>query len=43
MYNTEVSLEYKEIDHSDIQNMVYIQDKLKHAVSDEDITYGRFL
>jgi len=43
VYNTEVSLKYKEIDHSDIQNMAYLTAKLKHAVSGEDISFGRFL
>ena len=42
MYNTEVSLKYKEIDHSDIQNMAYLKAKLKHAVSGEDISCGWF-
>jgi len=43
VYNTEVSLKYKEIDHSDIQNMAYLTAKLKHAVSGEDISCSRFL
>ena len=42
MYNTEVSLKYKEIDHSDIQNMAYLKAKLKHAVFGEDISCGWF-
>ena len=42
MYNTEVSLNYKEIDHSDIQNMAYLKAKLKHAVSGEDISCSWF-
>ena len=42
MYNTEVSLKYKEIDHSDIQNMAYLKAKLKHAVSGEDISCSWF-
>ena len=32
--NTEVSPEYKEIDDSDTQHMVYLKAKLKHAGSD---------
>ena len=42
VYNTEVSLKYKEIDQSDIQNMAYLKAKFKHAVSGEDISCGRF-
>ena len=34
MYNIEVSPEYKEIDHSDIQHMAHLKSKLKQAGSD---------
>ena len=42
VYNTEVPLKYKEIDHSSIQNMAYVKAKLKHAVSGEVISYSQF-
>ncbi|MBL6840495.1 MAG: hypothetical protein ISQ82_06960 [Rhodobacteraceae bacterium] len=43
VYNIEVSLKSKEIDHSDIQNMADLKAKLKHAASGEDISCGWFL
>ena len=42
MYNTEVYLKYKEIDHSNIQNMAYFEAKFKHAVSGEIISCSQF-
>ena len=34
MYNIEVSPEYKEIDHADIQHMAYLKAKLEQTGSD---------
>ena len=34
VYNIEVSPEYKEVDHADIQHMAYLKAKSKQAGSD---------
>ena len=35
-------VEYKQIDHTDIQNMVFLKAKIKHSGSDEYISCSRF-